>query len=341
MKTMGRAGIVVTTLVSLLLVTECPGEPLQETGDGRDEVGQTVHTGGKVVGKDASFAALMKDAERIAAAMPSNTSHLSTAQRTELVHALRTVRAALVHKPANRKALALTTRITAMLDACKRLTLTVTVGNSVTVFPKTVIVLPFRNQAAKAAQARAGQAISEELAGLLAATGTYDKVYNRNDLRDLVDPEDLPAVTGGEPAAIAAALRKRGIVEAMITGVVTSYESSSKRDVRESRKLVGFDPTTKLPLFKTVPTPFTTNEGTVSVAASLIRVRNAKPIHAADPIPGRYRSEGGADCMVCLESAWPSLTLLPRHPTCTMAGENRRKCRTPSSELHALPFTSD
>ena len=181
-----------------------------------------------------------------------------------------------------------------MLDVCKRLTLTVTVGNSVTVFPKTVIVLPFRNQAAKAAQARAGQAISEELAGLLAATGTYDKVYNRNDLRDLVNPGDLRAVTGGDPAAIVTALRRRGIVEAMITGVVTSYESSSKRDVRESRKLVGFDPKTKLPLFKTVATPFTRNEGTVSVAASLIRVRNAKPIHAAAPILGRYRSEGAA-----------------------------------------------
>ena len=157
---------------------------------------------------------------------------------------------------------------------------------------KTIVVLPFRNQAARAGSARAGEGVGEELAGLLGGTGTYMKVYNHNDLSALMDQQDLLIAGGGDPNALAGALRKRGAVEALITGAVTAYDSSSRTRTEMRQQMVGIDPRTKAPIYRPVMMQITTNEGTVTVAATLTRIRDGAPIHATGPVYGRYRSEG-------------------------------------------------
>ena len=157
-----------------------------------------------------------------------------------------------------------------------------------------IVVLPFRNQTGKGSAASAGNAISEELAGMLSGSGTYQQVYNRNNLRELMDQQDLQIATGGDPNAMANALKKRGLVEAMITGAVTNYDSSSKTRTEMGQQFVGMNPRTKAPIYRPVMMQITTNEGTVTVAASMIRIRDARPIHATGPVPGHCRSEGAS-----------------------------------------------
>jgi len=157
---------------------------------------------------------------------------------------------------------------------------------------KSLVVLPFRNQASKAAGARAGEAVSEELSGLLSGSGTYQKVYNRNDLSNLMDQQDLAIAAGGDSNAMAAALRKRGAVEALLTGAVTAYDSSSRTRTEMRQQFVGMNPQTKAPIYRPVMMQITTNEGTVTVTSALIRVRDGAQIHATGPVYGRYRSEG-------------------------------------------------
>ena len=159
---------------------------------------------------------------------------------------------------------------------------------------KSIVVLPFRNQASKAAGARAGEAVSEELSGLLSNSGTYQKVYNRADLRLLMDQQDLAIAAGGDSNAMASALRKRGAVEALVTGAVTAYDSSSRTRTELKQQLVGFNPQTKAPIYRPVMMQITSNEGTVTVTSALIRVRDGAQIHATGPVYGRYKSEGTA-----------------------------------------------
>lgn len=161
---------------------------------------------------------------------------------------------------------------------------------------KSIVILPFRNQAAGASGAKAGEAISEELAGMLAGSATYQKVYNRNDLRNLMDQQDLAIAAGGDSNAMATALRKRGAVDAMLTGAVTTYSSSSKRIMKEEPKIVGYNKK-KMPIIKMVKVPATANEGIVTVAVSLIKIRDGAQIHSTGPLSGGHKVVGTGNVM--------------------------------------------
>jgi len=161
---------------------------------------------------------------------------------------------------------------------------------------KSLVILPLRNQAAGASAARAGEAVSEELAGILSGTGTYQKVYNRNDLGNLMDQQDLAIAAGGDPNAMASALRKRGAVDAMLTGAVTTFNSSSKTIRKTQQQLVGFDKKKK-PIYRTVTVNETTNEGIITMTASLIKIRDGAQIHSTGPVSGAFKSVGTGSVM--------------------------------------------
>jgi len=151
---------------------------------------------------------------------------------------------------------------------------------------KSIVVLPFRNQAPKATSSKAGEALSEELAGLIAQSNTYPKVYNRNDLRELMDQQDLQIAMGGDSNAIASALRKRGAVEAMVTGAVTFYSSTAPRHTRKPIQVPVYNPRTKRMTMQTRYVDMYSSSGHVTATASLIRIRDGAPVHSTGPAAG-------------------------------------------------------
>ena len=158
---------------------------------------------------------------------------------------------------------------------------------------KSLVVLPFRNQAGPQAEAaKAGDAIAEKLYGMLAGTRTYSNIYNRNDLGALAEQQDLQVAAGAEPSTTAALLRKRGNVEAVLTGAVTAYASSTSQK-RQQIPQYAWNARTKrvyISGYKTVI--ITTNEGNVQVTATLTKVSNGAAIHSTPPISARSVAKG-------------------------------------------------
>ncbi len=171
---------------------------------------------------------------------------------------------------------------------------------------KTIVVVPFRNQAAGAAAAKAGEALAENMAAVLGASNTYKHVYNRNDLSALLDQVDLQTMAGTDPADLAKVLKKRGKVEAIITGAITSYSSSSTRTSRQV-PIWNYNPRTKQIYIAGYRTEvIIRNEGNAAATATLIRVKDGRPIYTSPPVQGRYISRGvspGADRHGCLRMA--------------------------------------
>ena len=167
---------------------------------------------------------------------------------------------------------------------------------------KSIVVLPFRNQTGKSTATSAGVAIGEELSGMLGGSGTYQHVYNRSNLKELMNEQDLRIALGGDANALANALKKLGRVEAMITGAVTSYDSGTKTETKMVPQTVGYHPKTKMPITRLVPMQVTTNESTVTLTASMIRIRDAETIHPTGPISRRYTS-GSVSQAECLRLA--------------------------------------
>ena len=160
---------------------------------------------------------------------------------------------------------------------------------------KSVAVLPFRTHVPQASAAKAGDAMGENVAGLLGASRTYKQVYNRNNLSALLDQQDLQVAMGGDPTKSASAFRKRTTVEALLTGAVTAYASSSRRYPKQvpvpKMIYVGGKPRMTM----TMQTIWVTrNEGNVSATATLTRVKNGESIHSTPPLSFRYASEGQA-----------------------------------------------
>ena len=82
---------------------------------------------------EAAFAALMAEAGRIVAAMPSDPGRLTASQKAELARALKAVQSALVYKPSDSSALALKAKINALVAGpAGEKTLTLTLGTGVT-----------------------------------------------------------------------------------------------------------------------------------------------------------------------------------------------------------------
>ena len=172
---------------------------------------------------------------------------------------------------------------------------------------KTIAVLPFRNQSGVQG---AGEIISDRLAAALSANGTY-KVYNRNDLKSLMDERDLQLAVSENPAAAAGKFKKLGgvDVQAVLMGSVTNYSATTQSQQRQepqywydnkgNRQFQGYRVYT-----------WTRNEGNVAVTATLYKV-SGETIHSATPAPAQSFAEGSpaqSDAFACRTDACLKMT---------------------------------
>lgn len=146
---------------------------------------------------------------------------------------------------------------------------------------KTVAIVPFRNSSGVQ---EAGLTISDSLATAMMANGTY-KVYNRNDLKTLMDERDLQVAMGSDTAAAAAKFRKLGTVQAILTGTVTTYATTTRSEHRREPRYA-YDNNGN-PIFMGYNEyDLTTNEANVVVTAALISVADGSTI-AATSVPAQ------------------------------------------------------
>jgi hypothetical protein len=153
---------------------------------------------------------------------------------------------------------------------------------------KAIAVAPFRNQTTRKG---AGDIIADNLATGLTANGTY-KISNRNDLKTVMDENDLQIALGGNAAAAADKLKKLTQVQAILVGTVATFAATSNSQPREvpdyatdrygNAYVAGYH--------KII---YTRNEANVSVTASLIRVSDGTTIYATpQPLWARVWAEG-------------------------------------------------
>ena len=168
---------------------------------------------------------------------------------------------------------------------------------------KTVAVIPFRSGTPTRV---AGQIVSDSLANALGANGTY-QVYNRNDLRALMNERDIQIAFGQDTQAAATAFRKLGKVQAILTGVVTTYAATSQTQImRLPQYATAQDGTQYIAGYTEIPV--VRNEANVAVTAALVRVADGMMIYATPmPVQGKAYSEGyysaGKDVNACLAEA--------------------------------------
>ena len=150
---------------------------------------------------------------------------------------------------------------------------------------KTVLVVPFQNATTNRS---AGAAISDKFANAMMANGTYE-VFSQNDLKMLADVSDLKAAAGDSADALANVLRKRGRVQAIVTGTVTAYGVSQQTTVKQDPiygargRIVGYNPVQER-----------TWQGTVEATARMVRVADGSTIHATDKAVGQASATGAA-----------------------------------------------
>jgi len=151
-----------------------------------------------------------------------------------------------------------------------------------------------------------GEVISDDLAAALMANGTY-KVYNRNDLKQLMDQRDLQLAFGDDTAAAAEQLNKLGNVQAMLVGTVTAYSATSNKQ-RKTEPVQQYDRRLKrMVVVGHRSYIHTRNEANVAVSARLIRLSDGTSIHAtAIPARGQAWAQGSPpkmDPYACLARA--------------------------------------
>jgi len=167
---------------------------------------------------------------------------------------------------------------------------------------KTVAVAPFRNQTDHQG---AGDIISDKVASGLMANGTY-KVFNRNDLKTLLDEQDLQIALGSDQAAAAGQLQKLENVQAILIGTVTTYSATSDSQPKQD-PVYAYDAKGNPYIAGYRTYVWTRNEGNVSVTANLVRTRDGTTIAAtAEPAWARFWAEGSPaqkDAHACLADA--------------------------------------
>jgi hypothetical protein len=152
---------------------------------------------------------------------------------------------------------------------------------------QTVAIAPFRN---KTKWQGAGDIISDKLAAALAANGAY-RVYNRNDLKTVLDEQDLQTALGGGAAA-AGQLKKLENVQAILTGTVTTYSATSSSQSRQD-PVYATDNNGNSYVAGYRRYVYTRNEGNVTVTATLIRTKDGSAIAATgEPLWARVWAEG-------------------------------------------------
>jgi hypothetical protein len=171
---------------------------------------------------------------------------------------------------------------------------------------KTIAVVPFRNQTDWRG---AGDILGDKVASALMANGTYT-VFNRNDLKTVLDEQDITLALGGDPAAIAAKLRNPQDVQAILTGTVTTYSTTSNSQNRQDPVYaVNAQGNSYVAGYRTYV--YTRNEGNVSVTAHLIRLKDGTTIAATpESAWSRVWAEGsppGKDPHACLAEAATSV----------------------------------
>lgn len=167
---------------------------------------------------------------------------------------------------------------------------------------KTIAIAPFRNQTRWKG---AGEIISDRVAAQLMANGTY-RVFNRNDLKTLMDESDLQIALGTDSTAATEKLKQLTQVQAILIGTVGTYaattNSQPRRDPIYSTNRNG---TTFISGYRSYV--WTRNEANVSVTASLIRVSDGTTIYATpQPAWSRVWAEGSPakkDPNACLAEA--------------------------------------
>jgi len=191
----------------------------------------------------------------------------------------------------------------ALLGGCdKKLTIT-----QVPVFYhpdlKVIAVAPFRNQT----QWRgANDIIADQVAAGLMANGAY-KVFNRNDLKAIMDESDLNIALGADPVAAAGKLRKlTSKVQAILVGTVMTYAATSNKQQKRD-PVYSYDRKGRAYISGYRSYVHTRNEGNVSVTATLIRVSDGSTIYATpEPAWSRVWAQGSPpnkDAHACVSDA--------------------------------------
>lgn len=162
---------------------------------------------------------------------------------------------------------------------------------------KSIAVLPFRNQSTTR---NAGDVVADKLATALMANPTYH-VFARNDLKTLLDQEDLRNALSGNVGP-GTSLRKHTDVQAFLTGAVTTYSMTSNRQFKKD-PIYAYDKRRKQRYIQGYRSYYyTRNEANVSVSAALIRP-DGTTIHATSaPVHAQQPSEGespGMDPYAC------------------------------------------
>jgi hypothetical protein len=153
---------------------------------------------------------------------------------------------------------------------------------------QTVAIAPFRNQTQWQG---AGDIVSDKVAAALIANGAY-RVYNRNDLKTVLNEQDLQIALGSNAAAAAGKLQKLENVQAILTATVTTYSATTNSQNRQD-PIYATDNRGNMYISGYRQYVYTRNEGNVAVTATLIRTKDGTAIAATkEPLWARVWAEG-------------------------------------------------
>ncbi len=168
-----------------------------------------------------------------------------------------------------------------------------------------IAVVPFRNQTN---DSRAAEILSDELANALRANGrTYRSVFNRNDLRTVLDQQDLQQALS-DNANLAAQMRGDATLDvtAILVGTVTTYACTTRSEHRVEPQTIYDNKGNAIGVSNKQYT-HTRNEGNVTATAALVRVTDGSTIYATStPATWQAYAEGSppsADQYACLADA--------------------------------------
>jgi len=206
---------------------------------------------------------------------------------------------------------------------------------------KAIAVAPFRNQTKWPG---AGESLSDKVAGGLMANGAY-QVFNRADLKTVMDENDLRLALGDGSGAGTGQLKKLTQVQAVLVGTVTTYAATTNRQQRRDPiYAVNRQGRTYISGYRTYV--LTRNEANVSVTARLIRVADGTTIYATPkPALSRVWAQGSPpskDPHACADEAATSVaarivsTFAPVRRKVKM---NPRKALRTATELYDNEWT--
>ena len=194
---------------------------------------------------------------------------------------------ALFPGEANVRALLLTAVLIAVAGCDEKIVLT-QVPEFYTPNLKSIAIAPFRNQTKWKG---AGEIISDGVAAGLMANGAY-RVFNRSDMKTVMDESDLKIALGADSGAAAQQLKKLTEVQAVLVGTVTTYAATTNRQPRRDPVYsVNRRGQTYVSGYRSYV--LTRNEANIAVTATLIRVPDGTTIYATPkPVWARSWAQG-------------------------------------------------